>query len=86
MRPAFQAADRMLRTTHAPEHAPQQATWHCVGPQSVAAELASKQKDAQRLQQIMETAPTAAAKDISEKALIGLGVLDCTGGLRWNET
>ena len=47
-----------------------------LGAFTEAAELASKQKDAQRLQQIMETAPTAAAKDISEKALIGLGVLE----------
>ena len=41
-----------------------------------AAEAAAKQKDAARLQHIMENSPTAAAKDICEKALVTMGVLD----------
>lgn len=47
-----------------------------LGAFTEAAEAAGKQKDVPRLQHIMETAPTAAAKDIAEKALVGLGVLE----------
>ena len=47
-----------------------------LGAFTEAAEAAVKAKDVPRLQSIMEGAPTAAAKDICEKALVGMGVLE----------
>lgn len=47
-----------------------------LGAFTEAAEIAAKAKDGPRLQLILETAPTAAAKDISEKALVGLGLME----------
>jgi len=47
-----------------------------LGAFTEAAEAAVKSKDVTRLQLIMETAPTAAAKDIAEKALVGLGLVE----------
>ena len=47
-----------------------------LGAYTEAAEAATKQKDVPRLQSILENSPTAAAKDISEKALVALGVIE----------
>ena len=51
-----------------------------LGAFTEAAEIAGKAKDVPRLQHIMETAPTPAAKDIAEKALVQLGVLEPSPG------
>ena len=53
-----------------------------LGAFTEAADAAVKQKDVPRLQSILENSPTAAAKDISEKALIGLGVMEASAGGR----